>query len=90
MQLSRMFSTVAILAILCSAPLASNAQQAKLAIAHAQEMVKFISPGPGAQIKDGTTTVSLRLDGSADPSTLKIVANGKDVTEQFHTATCAV
>ena len=59
------------------------------ATAHAQDMVKFTSPAPASQTNNGTATVSLRLDGTADPSSLKVVANGKDVTNQFHKASCS-
>ncbi|MBS0164410.1 MAG: Ig-like domain repeat protein [Nitrospira sp.] len=59
-------------------------------IASAQDMIRFISPAPASDIKNGTTTISLRLDASADPSTLKVLANNRDVTSQFRVSACAV
>ncbi len=58
------------------------------ATAYAGKLVRFTSPAPASQVSNGSTTVSLGLDATADPSTLKIVANGKDVTDQFRTSAC--
>ncbi len=93
MKISHVLSMSVALAIACGSPLISNAQVPATMLSTktsvAQKMVTITSPAPAAQINNGSTTVSLHLAATADPSSLKIVANEKDVTSQFDIASCA-
>lgn len=90
MRLTQKFQWFAAFAmVFCSTMIAGAQQHGTTGPSLNQDMIKFISPAPGEQTKDGTATVSLRFEGTADPTTLKILANGKDVTNQFSLASCA-
>jgi hypothetical protein len=52
-------------------------------------ILSFTSPAAGAVSTDGNMTVTLHLDGNADPSSLKVMLNGTDVTSSFFTSSCS-
>jgi hypothetical protein len=49
----------------------------------AEGLVSILSPRAGARARDQLTTVRLRLGVHADPATLQVELNGRDVTGRF-------
>jgi hypothetical protein len=54
----------------------------------AGNLINFTSPLPAASTSNGTIVVTIHLRVMAEPTSLRVVANGKDITSQFNSATC--
>jgi hypothetical protein len=89
---------IASLLMSCLMPAASVQAQTKTSVTQnlpktapstVTPILSFASPAAGAVSTDGNMTVTLHLDGNADPSTLKVMLNGTDVTSWFSTSSCA-
>ena len=59
------------------------------AAVQAGPLINFIPPVTGPSAQNGTFNATLRLTGSADPSTIKITSGNQDVTGMFNVGSCA-
>ena len=60
-----------------------------LSVANAGTLVTFAPPPQGFYVKDGQFTSTLKLTGSADPRTLRVLMGATDVTPFFSPGGCS-